>query len=308
MPSVLTRAALLIALALPPAALALPAMAQTSIVAVVNGEPITSYDVAQRERLLRLTGGGGALKEKAIEELISEKIQIKAAKAAKIEAPDADVDRAVADIATRVKLSPAQLAQALGQAGVSIEALKDRLRAQIAFGRLVRAKFQQSGQVTEQDLVHALLKDDEREKIIDTFEYTLEQVIVALPKDPSPQRLAQAKSVAEGIRSKFTSCSQGLQMAKGTRNVVVRPFGRRSASELSPDARDAVKDVPVGRLAEPLPGARGLIMLAVCDKKAIRSVNAAMKELEPEMTQERGEQFTKQYLRQLRRDAVVERL
>lgn len=280
--------------------------AQTTIVGVVNGQPITSYDLAQREKLMRLTGVKGNVRSQAIDELVDEALQMHAAKASGITVPVADVDRAIDGIAKRVELTTPQLKQVLSQSGTSIDSLQTRIRAQIAFGRLVRARFSQSLEVTEQDLVAALLKDDDLEKVIDTFEYDLEQVIIALPKDPSASRLASAKSLAGTVSGKFTSCSDGLRMAKSTRNVVVRPFGRRTAAELTQAVQEAVKDVPLGRLSAPIESAQGLTMFAVCDKKEIRSTNAAMKQLEPEMAEERGEAFQKQYLRQLRRDAVID--
>jgi peptidyl-prolyl cis-trans isomerase SurA len=290
------------------AAAAGPAAAQTKIVAKVNGDPITSYEVAQRARLLQITGTKGDVAKQAIDELIDEKVQTRAARMSGVGAPEADVDRAVAEIASRVKMTPPQLAVALGQAGVNIEALRARLRAQIAFNRLVRNKFQQTQQVTEQELVHMLRKDPERPTSIETVEYDLTQVIVALPTPPTPERIASAMKTADGLRAGFTTCAEGLAKAKATRNVVVRPYGRRTASELSPDARQALATVEVGHLAPPLPGPRGLVLFAVCDKKTMQSTNAAMKEIEPEVTSQRGEAFTKQYTRQLRRDAVIERL
>ncbi len=296
----------LVLLAFLVAAQTAPASA-TSIVAVVNGVPITSYDVGQRERLLRLTGSRGALSTMALDELIDEKLQLKAAQQSNIEVADSDVDRAIGEIASRVKLSPSQLGQALQQQGVAISTLRDRIRAQIAFGRLVRARFQTQVQVSEQDLVAALLKDKDAERQIETAEYTLEQVIIALPENPSPQRLAQEKARANDLRSKFNGCANGLAMAKKTRNVVVRPFGRRTEAELTTDARDALKDVAIGKLAAPIETPRGLVMFAVCDKRTFQSTNAAMKALEPELTSKRGEDFTKQYMRQLRRDAVIEK-
>ncbi|WP_420393319.1 SurA N-terminal domain-containing protein [Acuticoccus sp.] len=302
------RFASLVPLGLAVALLCAPgaASAQTTIVAVVNGKAVTSYDLGQRERLLKLTGTKGNLKSKALEELIDEQVQLDATGQAKLTVDEADVDRAIAAIAERVKLSPAKLEQALAQNGVNIGTLRDRIRAQIGFGRLTRTRFSAALQVTEQDLVAALMRDDSLEKEIDTFEYDLHQVIVALPKDPSDQRLASAKATAANVRSSFTSCSDGLQGAKGTRNVVVRQYGRRTHAELPKPIGDAVQDVAVGRLSEPVQTAIGLVMFAVCDKKAMRSTNAAMKALEPDMQSERGDAFVKQYLRQLRRDAVVE--
>ncbi|MBJ3776670.1 SurA N-terminal domain-containing protein [Acuticoccus mangrovi] len=296
--------AVLLALFLSPV---VPAAAQTTIVAVVNGKPITSYDVSQRQKLLRLTGTRSNLHQVALDELIDEKVQLEAAQAVNITASDADIDRAIGEIASRIKMSPSQLTKGLASQGVNISTLRDRLRAQIAFNRLVRARFQSSLTVSEQDLVAALRKDDSLDKKIETAEYNLTQVMVALPEKPSPQRLADAKRRAADVRAKFTNCRDGLAMAKKTREVVVRPFGRRTAAELTPDARAVLEDVPVGRLSEPIEVPRGLVMFAVCDKKIIKSTNAAMKALEPDMNNERGEAFAKQYLRQLRRDAVIER-
>jgi len=281
-------------------------VAQTRIVAVVNGESITSYDVAQRQRLLSLTGAPGNTRQAALDELINEKVQVQAARDANVTVPDEAIDEALAGIAQRVNLSPSQLGQALGEQGVNIATLRDRLGAQIAFNRLIRTRFSTILEVTEPELVAALLEKEDGERAIETPEYQLEQVTIALPENPSSGRLSEAEARAADLRRRFTSCREGLSMARGTRDVVVRPFGRRTAAELTPQARDALEGIAVGRLSEPIRTARGLVMFAVCDKKVIRSTNAAMRALEPEMRNERGEAFSKQYVRQLRRDAVIE--
>lgn len=284
------------------------ARAETRIVAVVNGEPITSYDVAQRQQLLRITSVKGNLGSAALDELIDEKVQIRAATRSRITVSKEDVDEAVADIARRVKLSPAQLASALGQAGVNIDTLRDRLKAQIAFSRLVRAQFRQGGGVTEQDLVAALLKQKDAPTAIDAAVYDLMQVTIPLPDKPSDAEIARAESRARDLRARFTSCSEGEAMVKKTMNVVIRPYGTRMEPELPRDVQDALKDTAVGRLSGTVRGPRGLVMFAVCDKKVVKSTNAAMKALEPDLTAKKGEQFMKQYTRQLRRDAVIERM
>lgn len=297
---------LLIVAALASASFAILPASATTIVAVVDGTPITSYDLAQRQKLLQLTGVRGNLRQKALEELIDEEVQLSAASRQGVTVPEADVDSAVAQIAERVKLTPAQLKGALGQSGISIDTLRSRFKAQIAFGRLTRGRFASALRVSEQDLVAALLKDDALEKVVDTYEYDLQQVIVAMPKDPSPQRRAAADRTAASMRQQFTSCNDGIEMAKRTKNVVVRPFGRRTHAELSDDAAKSLEGVAAGRLGEPFVTPLGLMLLAVCEKTEIRSTNAAMKALQDDMQEERTNNFVKQYLRQLRRDAVVE--
>ncbi|MEM6761734.1 MAG: SurA N-terminal domain-containing protein [Pseudomonadota bacterium] len=284
-----------------------PSMAQTRIVAVVNGSPITSYDVGQRQRLLRLTGARGNTREIALNELIDESIQNRATKAARINVSDSEVDSAIADIAKRAKISAAQLTGALRQAGVSESTLRARIKSQLGFSRLVRVRFRQFARVTEQDLVAALLRDEERENVIESPRYKLHQVTIALPDNPSASRLNQAKARASELQGKFQSCTQGIPMARKARNVVVRNFGNRMGVEFPPPVRKTLDETRVGGLSEPIEQRRGLVMFAVCEKEMVKSANAAMKELEPEMTSERGEAFSKQFLRQLKRDAVIER-
>lgn len=288
-------------------AIAGPASAQTRIVATVNGEAITSYDVAQRAKLLRLTGVRSNTERAALDELINEKVQDRAVKKANIVISDGEVDAAIAQIASRAKISSAQLEGAFRQAGVSIATLKERLASQIGFSRLIQAQFRTSLQVTEQDLVAALKRDEEKELVIDAPLYELQQVTIALPANPSQQRLGEAERVAADLRRRFTNCQEGVALAKKTRNVVVRDGGRRMGVEFAVPVREALDKTEVGKLTEPMQQSRGLVMFAVCNKEIVRSANAAMKEIEPEITNERGEAFARQYLRQLKRDAVIEK-
>lgn len=286
---------------------AMPADAQTRIVAVVNGDAITSYDLSQRERLLRLTGQRGNLRENALQELIDEAIQNRAVKAARIRVSDGDVDRAISDIASRAKISTQQLSGAFRQAGVSMGTLRERIKSQIGFSQLVRARFQANARVTEQDLVAALLRDDSLEKRVDTPRYRLHQVTIAMPENPSADRKRRAQGRAAELRRGFQSCTSGLPMARKTRNVVVQDMGYRMGIEFNQSVRDKLDATALGKLSEPVEQRRGLVMFAICEKEMVASSNAAMKALEGDMTSERGEAFQKQYLRQLRRDAVVER-
>ena len=75
-----------------------PAAAQ-QIVALVNGEPITALDVAQRLKLHQLSTRRSPPRQELIEELINEKIKIQQAKSLGIIITDADVDRLFAQIA-----------------------------------------------------------------------------------------------------------------------------------------------------------------------------------------------------------------
>ena len=107
---------------------------EVSIKVLVNDDPISDYDISQRERFLALTTQtqpGPELRKKATDLLIDERLQIQAGRTLGATADEADVDRILGDMASKNNLDANGLATALGRAGVNVKTLKDRIRAQI---------------------------------------------------------------------------------------------------------------------------------------------------------------------------------
>jgi hypothetical protein len=77
-----------------------PAFAQ-QVVVMVNGEPITAYDIDQRAKFNQLTTHKAPVRQEVIDELIDEKLKIKEGRRWGIEVPDSDIN------APRVCLIPA---------------------------------------------------------------------------------------------------------------------------------------------------------------------------------------------------------
>ncbi|MEZ5839298.1 MAG: SurA N-terminal domain-containing protein [Hyphomicrobiales bacterium] len=280
------------------------ASAQVSIKALVNDEPITSFDVAQRSRLMALSGQGGSEK-KALEELIDERLQVQEATRRNVAVSDSEVESAFSTIAQRSKISTAQLSQALRARGVDPSTLKDRIRAALAWRQVVQARFRATIQVREQDVVAALQKKGEEKKIKAT-EFTLKQVIFVIPGNASGGLKEQRRREAEALRSRFSSCANSLEIVKGLRDVAVRDLGKRTSTELSPDMAKTLSETAVGKLTKPQVEPGGVNMIAVCDKKEIVSEAAAQDELKNEMMSEEGEILARRYIRDLRQDAVIE--
>ena len=126
--------------------IAAPAFAQAeqSIVVLVNDDPITIYDVEQRQRFLAVTTQeqpSPALKKKATDMLIEERLQIQQGRKLGITPNEEDVTKVLAGMAKNNNMSPEQLGAALGQMGVNIKTLRDRIRAQVVWQDVVRKKF-----------------------------------------------------------------------------------------------------------------------------------------------------------------------
>src|SRR5438128_1063514 len=91
----------------------LPAKAQ-GIAVIVNGQVVSEYDVAQRQRLLGLSNQGHMpARNVAVEELIDERIKLQEAAKLKFDVKDDQVDRAFSTIAQRSNASGADFAKLL---------------------------------------------------------------------------------------------------------------------------------------------------------------------------------------------------
>ncbi|NJL73349.1 MAG: hypothetical protein HC888_18360, partial [Candidatus Competibacteraceae bacterium] len=138
-----------------------PASAQ-GVVVVVNGEPVTAYDIEQRSKFHQLVSRKAPPRQEVIDELINEKIKVQTGRRYKLEITDKDVDASFAEMGKRMNLSAEQLAQTLEKGGVDPGTLKARIRADTVWQQIVRGKFQSSFQFREKDILEALEKKDNK--------------------------------------------------------------------------------------------------------------------------------------------------
>ena len=157
-----------------------PAFAQ-QVVVMVNGEPITAYDIDQRAKFNQLTTHKPAPRQEVIDELIDEKLKIKEGRRWGVEIPDAEINNQVEGMAGRMRQSTEQLTQNLGHQGIAMTTLRTRIRAEQVWQSLVRGRYQSSLQVPEKDILSALeaKKTDEQDTI--AFDYTMRPILFLVP-------------------------------------------------------------------------------------------------------------------------------
>src|SRR5262245_55975155 len=125
---------LVVAAAIVAAAAASPATAQNALL-LVNGEPITAFDIDQRTRLHTLVSQDHKAppRQQVIDELIDEKLKVQVGKRYLLEIPDKDVDTAYGEMAKRMRMNGDGLTKVLAQQGIGPETLKNRIRADIVW-------------------------------------------------------------------------------------------------------------------------------------------------------------------------------
>ncbi len=288
------------------------ALAQTSIKVVVNGEAITSNEIAVRARFLRLVDRSttaASVTRAAMEELVEERLKLQEAKRVGMTVSDAQVDGAFAGIAQRMKATPAQLAQGLAAQGISADTLKSRIRTQMVWQQLVMGRFSKEIAVSDSQIVDALSKKDGGKAVQDaatgtTAEYNIQQVIFVVPAKggDAAGRLREV----EALRSRVSGCSGLVDIVKPIKEALVKNLGKRTADELPENFRAELAKMEVGKLSKPNRSAIGYEMLIICDKREVAGDFSIRSKVEQDLRNQEGEVYSRRYLNDLRRIAVIE--
>jgi peptidyl-prolyl cis-trans isomerase SurA len=284
----------------------LPAGALAQQVAVlVNGAPITTYDIEQRAKLIQLSTHKAAPRQEIVEELISEKIKIQEGKRFGVEATDAEVEKTIANMGSRTGMGFAQFAQALAHDGIAIGTLKSRIRADIVWTQIVRGRYATLLQPDEKDVVEAM-KTKGKDGDTVGYDYSLRPILFLVPKG-SPSSVVEARvREAEGLRARFQSCDEGIVFTRGIPDVAVRDPVTRTSADLIPQLREILDNTPVGRLTKPEVTAQGVELFALCEKKATTADTPQKRGARMEILSSRFETQSKRYLNELRRSAMIE--
>jgi peptidyl-prolyl cis-trans isomerase SurA len=149
-----------------------PSQAQT-VAVMVNGEPITNYDIDQRMKLTFLTTHKPAVRQDVINELIDEKVKIKEGKKFGVDPTSSDIDQSYAAMSSRMRITTDQLTKSLESQGIRPDTLKARMKAEMVWTSLVRGRYKESLQVGEKDVAAAVQAGGDEKLQTETFEYRL---------------------------------------------------------------------------------------------------------------------------------------
>jgi peptidyl-prolyl cis-trans isomerase SurA len=281
-----------------------PSLAQAQVVVVANGSPITAYDIEQRTKLTISSAHKTPTRQEVIQDLIDDRIKIDKAKSYGLVVSDDEINQAFNGMASRQHIPMPAFIQFLTRAGIFPDTVKARIRAELTWTQLVRGKFNTTLQVGESDVAVAMRARNEADTV--GYIYTLYPVIMVVPSGSPPPVIEAKRREADNLRSRFLNCKEGLEMARGLRDVAVREAVTRSSADVNEQLRDLLGSLPIGRLTTPEATAQGLQMFAVCDKKASKTESPVQREVKDKIFQRRFEREANRYLEELRKSAMIE--
>ena len=138
------------------------------------------------------------------------------------------------------------------------------------------------------------------------YDYTLRPILFVVPHGDAALAEARRRD-AEALRGRFSSCDNGLALARALRDVAVREPITKNSSELAPALRDILDKTEIGHLTAPETTSQGIELFALCERKETKLETPEKREIRDKMFSEQFQTKAKNLLRDLRRQAMIER-
>jgi len=291
-PSVLV---LTCAAALALASWASPSHAQT-VAVMVNGEPITNYDIEQRSKLTFLTTHKPASRQQVIDELIDEKVKIKEGKKFGVDPTASDIDQSYAAMSSRMRITPEQLTKSLEAQGIRPDTLKARIKAEMVWTSLVRGRYKESLQVGEKDVAAAVQVNGDE----------MQPVVLIVPRGSASAAIEARQKEAEALRSRVQTCADANAFFKSMQNAAIRETITKTSADIPAVLREVLDKTPIGHLTPPEVTKQGVEMVALCARKPTTVDTPKKREIRDKMYAEKFQAKSKSYLQEVRKAAMVE--
>jgi peptidyl-prolyl cis-trans isomerase SurA len=283
-----------------------PAASQT-IAVMVNGEPVTDFDIEQRSKLDFLTLHKQPARQDVINELIDEKLKIKEAKKFGVDPTGSDIDQSYGEMAGRMRINADQLTRTLEAQGIRPDTLKSRIKADMVWTALVRGRYKERLQVGESD-VNKQIKDEggDATQKADAFEYKMQPIVLIVPKGSPPASFESRQKEADTLRSRIQTCDEANSYFKSMPNAAIREAVVKTSADIPPVLRKVLDDTPIGHLTPPEVTKQGVEMVVLCDRKPTTIDTPKRKEIRDQMYKKKYDATSNAYLDEIRKAAMIE--
>jgi peptidyl-prolyl cis-trans isomerase SurA len=278
--------------------LAAPAAQAATVKVTVNGTPITDVQIAQRVALFKIEGKSGT--SRATDELINEALQIQEAARLGFNVSEAEIDSAVLDVARQIRVSESNLRQILSSNGVPMSTLRDRLKANIAWSRVVSSAISARVQVSEADID---AKAKAKLTAANSYDYILKEVLFVMPggKGNASKRTAEANQ----YRKNFKGCDSAVQVSLNFTDAAVRDLGRRHATQFPEALANELSKLEAGGITKPRVVENGVQMLAICAKSVSQDTTFIANNIRQEAGNSGVQAEATKYLAELKAKAQI---
>lgn len=279
--------------------------------AVVNDEVISVLDLLMRVRLAILGAGiedtqeaRNRIARQILGRLIDERLQNQEAERLDIEISDSQVDRAVEALARQNKVTREQLFDALNQRKIFASALRDQLRAELAWRTVIQRRLTPKVKIGEGEIDEIATRITARgggmERRVSEISLTVE---TALQEDEVRQN---AERLIAQLKKGGNFPGLARQFSQSATANLGGDLGWIKAEDLPEELNRVLTTMQPGQVSAPIRTLTGFTILALREQRQSSVAEVDRDRIEKSLKTQRVDQLAQRTLWELRRNANVD--
>ena len=140
----------------------------------------------------------------------------------------------------------------------------------------------------------------------DDAKIDLKQILLTLPADSTADDIDATMALANVIRATIANCDDMVRVAAETDPSLPGDLGVMRVSDTPDPFKTMLSNLPVATVSEPIRTKRGVHLLMICEKTLSDSNLPDRNQIRNSLLIKRLDKVSRQYLRDLRRDAFIE--
>lgn len=247
------------------------------VAAIVENDVVMNSQVQERMNTIRtqLHERGTELpaeedlRNQVVERLVLESIQLQMGDRAGIRIDDATLNQTMHQLAERNGVNLEQFRAALERDGISYASAREQIRRDMIINRVRQRRVAERIQVSDQEIRNFLNSEIGRYQT--SADYRLAMIVLPLSESASNDEARKTIELANDI---YRELSQGADFARvavsrsvGDTALEGGELGWRKAAQLPPAFANAIADLDIGGITQPMRSPAGLHILKVLEKR-----------------------------------------
>lgn len=295
----------------------LPATAYSfsyKILAVVNGESVSTAQVKDRVKLVMSSAGmpdNASNRAKVTKEvadiLINEVLQKQDGREKKIDLTDAEINAVISDLEKNNKLKPGGFKKFVEQKGISYATLRDQIIASILWKKILQTYVRPGITVTDEDISKAKAQIDSKPKVAAKTYVNISEIIIPIEfgKEQESKDLAETiVRTARGGTEDFGDLAKRYSVGKTAPNK--GQAGWLPENGMIEPLASNIKKTGTGKITDPIQAQSMYVILKINERKTDAPPVEKMSPKDKAFAN-KIEEGAKKYIKALRDKAYIEK-
>lgn len=206
------------------------------------------------------------LERQLLSRLIMEKLQVARAASSGVKVSDADVDQAMAQIASQNRMDVGQLRGAIEGQGIDFNRFREDVAEQVIVQRMRQSIAQSRVQVSDAE-IDSLIRNGK----LNTGQIHLGYILVGLPDGATPEQVDEAHAKATEAKQQIDAgmdfTAAAIRYSNAENALQGGDLGWRNRNELPPPLVEAADGLAEGGVSSPIRGPNGFHLIKLIGKR-----------------------------------------